>query len=159
YLLDNLAFYTAILCHYIADGHVPLHAVVNYDGQLTNQHGLHSRWESELVERNVDKLTITAAAATPVTNPRDFMFDVLLASNRLVPDLLAADKEATGTREFYDDEYFAAFAAAQLPVVNQRLSESIAATAAAITGAWEQAGRPAVPVELPRTPRRVRRPQ
>ena len=40
------------LCHFIADAHVPLHATDNYDGQLTGQRGLHSRWESDLVERN-----------------------------------------------------------------------------------------------------------
>ena len=35
----------AWLAHYISDAHVPLHAVVNYDGQLTRQTGIHSRWE------------------------------------------------------------------------------------------------------------------
>ena len=52
YALDNIALYAAVLAHYVADGHVPLHAVVNYDGQLTEQQGLHSRWETELFERN-----------------------------------------------------------------------------------------------------------
>jgi len=33
-----------------------------------------------------------------------------------------------------------------------------AAVAASITGAWEQAGRPAIPAEVSRTPRRIRRP-
>jgi hypothetical protein len=83
YALDNIAYYAAILFHYVSDGHVPLHSVVNYDGQLTNQHGLHGRWESELVERNRAAITIAPAVAHPVTNPRDFMFEVLLASNRV----------------------------------------------------------------------------
>ena len=43
YAADNIALYSAILAHYVADGHVPLHAVVNYDGQMTGQRGLHSR--------------------------------------------------------------------------------------------------------------------
>ena len=41
----------ATLGHYVADSHVPLHAVLNYDGQLTGQPGVHGRWESALVER------------------------------------------------------------------------------------------------------------
>ena len=39
YLQDNIALYSAIVAHYVGDGHVPLHSVVNYDGQRTNQHG------------------------------------------------------------------------------------------------------------------------
>ena len=137
---------------------MPLHSVVNYDGQLTNQHGLHSRWESDLFERHRTALRIAPAAPQPISNPRDFMFDVLLASNQMTAGLLAADQEAATGREFYDDEYFAAFAAGALPGLERRVNDSITAVAAMITGAWEQAGRPDVPVELSRTPRRIRRP-
>jgi len=158
YALDNIVFYAAILAHYVADGHVPLHAVVNYDGQLTEQHGLHGRWESELFERNQHKVALAPSARAPVTRPRDFMFDVLLASNRLAAGVLEADRKAADGREYYDDAYFDAFGAAQLPVLTRRLNESIAAVAAVIAGAWGEAGRPAVPDELPKRPRRVRRP-
>ena len=34
--------------HYIADSHVPLHTTVNYNGQLTDQVGIHAFWESRL---------------------------------------------------------------------------------------------------------------
>jgi len=158
YALDNIVFYSAILGHYVSDGHVPLHSVVNYDGQLTNQHGLHSRWESDLFEKHRTALRIAPAAPQPISNPRDFMFDVLLASNQMTAGLLAADQKAATGREFYDDEYFAAFAAGALPGLERRVNDSITAVAAMITGAWEQAGRPEVPVELSRTPRRIRRP-
>jgi hypothetical protein len=158
YVLDNIVYFTAILAHYVADGHVPLHAVVNYDGQLTGQNGLHSRWEAELFERNQAQIAFAPAAVTPVSRPRDFMFDTLLASNRLAAGVLEADRNAAAGREFYDDGYFAAFATAQLPVMQKRLNESITAVASVIAGAWEQAGRPKVPTELPRTPRRIRRP-
>ena len=158
YALDDIVFFSAILTHYVSDGHVPLHSVVNYDGQLTNQHGLHSRWETELFERNRTALRIAPVAAAPVSNPRDFMFDALLSSNRMTAEVLAADRKAATGREFYDDEYFAAFAKAALPGLEQRMNDAIGAAAAMIAGAWEQAGRPDVPVELPRTPRRIRRP-
>jgi hypothetical protein len=158
YALDNIVLYSAMLAHYVSDGHVPLHAVVNYDGQLTAQQGLHSRWESELFERNRTKLKIAPASVKPILNPRDFMFETLLASNRAAANVLESDKNAAGGREFYDDAYFEAFAAGTLQVMEKRLNESIAAVAAMITGAWEQAGRPAVPTEMSRTPRRVRRP-
>lgn len=41
---------SADIGHYIADAHVPLHTTVNYNGQLTNQHGIHGLWESRLPE-------------------------------------------------------------------------------------------------------------
>jgi hypothetical protein len=158
YVLDNIVFFSAILAHYVADGHVPLHAVVNYDGQLTGQNGLHSRWEAELFERNQAAITFAPGPPSSITKPRDFMFDTLLASNRLAAGVLEADRQAATGREFYDEQYFAAFGSAQLPVLQTRMNDSITAVASVIAGAWEQAGRPAVPTELPRTPRRIRRP-
>ena len=158
YAVDNIVLHAAILAHYVSDGHVPLHAVVNYNGQVTGQDGLHSRWESELFERNRGRLTMAPAAARPVTNPRDFMFDVLLASNRAATNVLESDLTAAAGREFYDDGYFDAFGKATLPTLERRLNDSITAVASIIIGAWEQAGRPAIPAEAARTPRRIRRP-
>lgn len=46
----KITLLSAELGHYIADAHVPLHTTKNYDGQLTNQHGIHAFWESRLPE-------------------------------------------------------------------------------------------------------------
>jgi hypothetical protein len=159
YAADNVVLFSAILAHYVSDGHVPLHAVVNYNGQLTGQEGLHSRWESELFERNRATLKIVPAPLAPVSNPRDFMFTTLLDSNRDAANVLASDKTAAAGRDFYDDAYFEALAKGTLPTLERRLNASIAAVAAMITGAWEQAGKPAIPAESPRTPRPIRRPK
>ncbi len=158
YAIDNIALFAAVIAHYVSDGHVPLHSVVNYNGQVTGQDGLHSRWETELFERHRSALTIAPAPAKGVTNPRDFMFEVLLASNRATPDVLESDLKAAAGREFYDDAYFAAFAKGTLPTLEQRLNDSITAVASMIVGAWEQAGKPAIP-EPVRTPRPIRRPK
>lgn len=48
--IDYILKYSADLGHYIADAHVPLHTTINYDGQLTNQKGIHAFWESRLPE-------------------------------------------------------------------------------------------------------------
>jgi hypothetical protein len=157
YALDNIVLYSAILSHYIGDGHVPLHSVVNYDGQKTGQQGIHNRWESELFERNRATLTLRPPPMAAVKDPREFMFDTLLASNRLVDGVLAADKKAAAGRQFYDDAYFAVLATEQLGVLQQRLSESISAVAALITGAWDHAGRPSLPPDRPRAPRPINR--
>jgi hypothetical protein len=159
YALDNIALFSAVLAHYVSDGHVPLHAVVNYNGQLSGQDGVHSRWEAELFERNRSRLTVAPPAIKPISVPRDAMFDVLLASNRLAPNVLESDRAGAKGREFYDDAYFDLFAKGTLGTLERRLNESISAVASFITGAWEAAGRPRVPAELPRTPRPIRRPK
>jgi hypothetical protein len=159
YALDNIALFSAVLAHYVSDGHVPLHAVVNYNGQLTGQDGVHSRWEAELFERNRSRLQIAPPPLQPVTVPRDAMFAVLLASNRLAPNVLESDRAAAQGREFYDDAYFDAFAKGTWGTLERRLNDSIAAVASFITGAWEAAGKPKVPAELPRTRRPIRRPK
>lgn len=159
YALDNIALFSAVLTHYVSDGHVPLHAVVNYNGQLSGQDGVHSRWEGELFERNRSRLTIAPPPIKPITVPRDAMFDVLLTSNRSAANVLESDRKAAQGREFYDEAYFEAFANGTLPTLERRLNDSISAVASFITGAWEAAGRPKVPTEFPRTPRPIRRPK
>lgn len=155
YALDDIALFSAVLCHYVSDGHVPLHAVKNYDGQLTNQPGAHSRFEADLFERFSTELRVTPVPRPPVADARAETFRILLESNRLADRMLAADRAAAAGRTHYDDAFFQAFKTEALPVVDQRVADSIAATAAFITGAWVRAGKPAVPTSLTRPPRRV----
>jgi hypothetical protein len=153
----DIIFFSAWLTHYVSDAHVPFHAVINHDGQLTGQTGLHARFESAMFERYRDRLTIAPTPMAPVRDPRDFAFATLLASNQLVPPILKADRDAIGSRDVYDDAYYDAFFAANRAVLERRLNDAIAATAAIITGAWEAAGQPALPVNPPaRAQRRAR---
>ena len=52
--VDLILKYSADIGHYIGDAHVPLHTTENYNGQLTNQKGIHGLWESRLVEINAE---------------------------------------------------------------------------------------------------------
>jgi hypothetical protein len=153
----DILFFSATLGHYIGDAHVPFHAVWNYDGQLTSQHGIHARFERDLFERYRDRLTIAPAPPKAIADARNFVFDRLLEGTQLAPDVLKADFAAIGSRDMYDDAYYTAFFGATRSVVERRLNESISAVAGAILGAWEGAGKPAVPVEEPRRPQRRRR--
>ena len=153
---ENVKFLSAVMAHYIGDAHVPFHGVLNYDGQLTNQHGLHSRFESQLFERYRKQLRVRPVPTRLKTTPRDFVFDTLIVSAGLVDPLLAADREAIGSGEVYDTAYYDRFFAKARPTVERRLSEAIAATAAVITHAWEEAGKPSLAdVAAPDRRRRV----
>jgi hypothetical protein len=157
YSRENIRLFSSVLAHYTADAHQPFHAALNYDGQLTGQWGIHSRFESELFERFRSKLHLSPAPPVEISNPRDFIFSALAASFALVQPILDADKTAVAGREFYDDAYFDRFFAATRPVLEKRLSDSISAVAGMITSAWVAAGRPTVAVAVPKVPRPVRR--
>ena len=155
-IIDTILF-SAAASHYIGDAHVPFHATINYDGQLTGQWGLHSRFEEALFRRYQTKLTVKPGSVAAIPNARDAIFEILLASYRLVDPLLKADKDAVAGKDTYDDEYFDRFFASARPTLEKRLAESISATASIIVGAWQAAGSPALRTELPDTPQRVRR--
>ena len=154
----DIVFFAASLGHYVADAHVPFHAVENYDGQMTNQHGIHARFEAIMFERFRNQLTVAPQPAHAVADVRGFLFDVLIAGTRLVPAILESDRAAIGSRDVYDDAYYAAFFKANKAVMERRLNESITAVAGAIVGAWEAAGKPTVPLTPPTSPQRKRRP-
>jgi hypothetical protein len=154
----DIVFFAATLGHYVSDAHVPFHAVENYDGQLSNQHGIHARFEAILFERYRDRLTIAPRPVASIAKPRDFLFDVVIEGSQLVKPILASDLAALGSRDVYDDAYYEAFFTATRAVMERRLNESIAAVAAVIAGAWEAAGKPALPLNPSATPQRKRRP-
>jgi hypothetical protein len=157
YSRENIRLFASVVSHYVADAHQPFHAALNYDGQLTGQSGIHSRFESELFARYEAKVHLSPNIAGPVGQPREFVFGALTTSFSLVQPVLDADKAAVGNREFYDDEYFDRFFAGVKPILEKRLSDSIGAVAAFIRDAWVEAGRPLVPVTVTTSPRRVRR--
>lgn len=156
YALNDIKFFSSIIGHYVADAHPPLHAVLNYDGQLTGQHGLHYRWEGDLFVRYEKHLSIQPPPLKTVVMPRDFIFETLLEGSQLAKAVLDADREATGNATVYDDRYFDAFFAKMKPMVERRLNGSISAVASVIATAWEQAGRPALPINPARPPQRRR---
>jgi hypothetical protein len=153
----DILLYSSWLAHYVSDAHVPFHAVVDADGQKTNQRGIHTRFESLMFERYRDQVKIAPPSLAPVRAPLDFTFDALLQGTRLVPTVLEADRLAIETRDAFDDAYYQAFFKGSRAVLERRLGESCAAVAAMITGAWEAAGKPSVPVRARDAVQRRRR--
>lgn len=152
YAIDNAVFFASVLSHYVGDAHVPFHAIVNYDGQVTGQHGIHSRFETELFSKRRPTLTIAPPRVAPVTDARADAFATLLDSADLSKTVLEADRQAIGTGDLYDEGYFARFADAGAGrILDQRVNRSIAQVAAHIIGAWEAAGKP--DLSKPRAPR------
>ena len=147
---------SASIGHLIADAHVPLHASLNHDGQLTNQKGLHSRWESALVERfrrqiEPELLPVSAISA-PARNAVALTLAALRESYLHSLEVLASDRAAAGPRDFaetpeddrYDDAYYSRLFEREGARVRTRLSASASAAGSLWLAAWEEAGRPAL---------------
>src|SRR5262245_57851449 len=127
----------AVLGHYVGDAHVPLHAAVNYDGQLTGQNGVHARWEAEMVERFVSQLdaAVLPAAARPAADPVAVAFDALLSSYARSLEGLEADRAVAGPRDYadtaqddrYDDRYYSRFFEREGKTLVARLASSATA--------------------------------
>jgi predicted AlkP superfamily phosphohydrolase/phosphomutase len=142
----------ADLGHFVADAHVPLHAALNHDGQLTGQRGLHNRWESALVERHSRQLedAVQPGAAEDPGDPVAVTFAVLRESYLHHLQVLAADRESAGPRDLaetpeddrYDETYYSRLYAREAPRLRARLSAAATATGALWRRAWEEAGRP-----------------
>ena len=157
YAAENALFLSAVLAHYIEDAHVPFHAVTSYDGQATNQRGIHSRFESQLVMRNQATLKLARVTVEPIPEIKAFVFETLIEGEALVESILAADLAAAKGREFYDDAYFAAFLKGARPVMERRLAEAASGVASVIVAAWTEAGKPVMPSGAPAPPARIRR--
>jgi len=144
----------AVVSHYVGDAHVPLHAVLNYDGQLTGQAGLHNRWESEMVERFERQLEADVRPAPPrtVADPVAFTFETLVDSFERAPGAFAADRESAGPQDLadtpfddrYGDLYYANLYERQGRILRARLAASATGIASLWLSAWAEAGRPAL---------------
>ncbi len=142
----------AVLGHYVGDAHVPLHAVLNYDGQLTGQKGLHSRWESALVDRFARQIEgrLEPGAAARVEDPTALLFGVLRESYARAQETLVADKETAGRRDYadtpeddrYDDAYYSRLFEREGETLIARLNAAATALGSLWLSAWEDAGRP-----------------
>ncbi len=142
----------AVLGHYVADAHVPLHAVVNYDGALSGQDGLHRRWETELFARYQRQLepAVKPGAAAPVGDPVMFTFGVLRGSLERAERALESDRLAAGKRDYletaeddrFDHRYYSRLFELEGERMAVRLGEAAEAVGSLWLSAWQKAGRP-----------------
>lgn len=86
---------SADIGHYIADANVPLHTSKNYDGQLTDQKGIHGFWESRLPELFFDNYNLLVGKAEYIKDTRKVIWQAIYDSHSLVKILLEEDRKLT----------------------------------------------------------------
>lgn len=145
--------------HYIADAHVPLHTTENYNGQLTNQIGIHAFWETRLPELFAEaEYDFFVGGARYIRDPERYYWDIVLESHSYVEEVLQGEKKLSET--FPEDkqycmvergatvmpleceEYAAAFHDLMDGMVEARMRSAIKSIGDAWYTAWVDAGKP-----------------
>lgn len=98
--------HAADLGHYVGDGHNPLHITRNYNGQYTNQTGVHSRYETQLINRDSANIIYTFENAAYVSDINRFVFDFLYNNYRYVDSVLKCDSIAYAIAGSYNTYYY-----------------------------------------------------
>jgi hypothetical protein len=160
---SEILFIAGDLGHYLGDAHMPLHTSVNYDGQQTNQKGIHAFWESQLPELFGDTYNFNVGEAKYITNVQQEIWSILASSHALVDTLMNAEKavhadfpadriylkDAAGNvvknkynQQLHSAEYAKAFHDKLNGMVEKQMRKAIAATANFWYTAWVNAGKP-----------------
>ena len=95
--VDRILKLSAEVGHYIADANVPLHTTRNYNGQLTNQYGIHGLWESRLPELFAGNYDLWIGQAEYIDDPQAEIWEAVLAANSAVDSVLRMDKTVKAT--------------------------------------------------------------
>ena len=156
---------SADLGHYIADAYVPLHTTLNYDGQLTNQEGMHSLWESKLPERNIAKYKLDSDKAKYVKDPltaiwkavqesygflgATFDFEEALSRSYTTETKYTFSHRYGKTRRSYSDAFADAYHEKVGGMVAYRLKQAPTLVASMWYTAWKDGGSPDLDKLLP----------
>lgn len=81
------------LGHYIADSNVPLHTTKNYNGQLTNQDGIHGFWESRLPELFAKDYSLFIGKAEYESNIAGRSWEAVLNAHSALDTVLKFEKK------------------------------------------------------------------
>ena len=130
------------LAHYIEDIHMPLHVVKNYNGQLTNQHGVHQRFEDDMVDAYADQIHLSPKMASEIEDPLEAAFDIVLDSYAYADNLLHADRRAKLGEDNYGTPYLEKLFRFSGWIAVQRMNDAATATASYWYTAWLRAGKP-----------------
>lgn len=158
---EKVVHIAAELGHYVADAHVPLHNTVNYNGQLTGQHGIHGFFESRLPELFMPRYDLIAEEAIYLDKPLDYIWDRIEQGFSALDTVFMSeldmrrtwnDSKKTSLEErngklvkVWSLEYASAWHKKLNGLVERRLRGSVEAVACFWYTAWVLGGQPILP--------------
>ncbi len=144
--------WAADLGHYVADTHQPLHCTVNYDGQKTGHDGIHLRFEVHMMDRHYEETSVETPPADfrlAHDDPVEACFHWIAEAYPGLMDILAGDEVAREVDSTYGEPYLAALWDETHGVARSQVNLAVRDLSALYRAAWEEAGRPAPPADVP----------
>lgn len=136
---------SALLAHYVADAHVPMHATKNYDGDKPEQKGIHFRWEEGLVALTLKPEEVRTGSAERISDPLKSAFGWCIEAHKLNAPIFRADDRAREIDPNYGYRYHKSLFEYTGTILTSRLAHAAEALAGIYIAAWEEAGRPEMP--------------
>lgn len=149
---------SAEIGHYIGDASVPLHTTENYNGQLTNQKGIHGFWESRIPELFSEDYDFFVGQAVYIEEPQNYIWDVVESSHNAVDSVLnfesnlhntypsdrkyAFDNRGNRTIKTYSKEYSKEYQDMLDGMIERRMRSSITSVGSFWYTCWMNAGQP-----------------
>jgi len=134
-----------VLSHYVTDSFSVLHDTKNFDPN----NGLHERWESVMLsnsaENNAMQLLAEPLYGTPgIADPRNNVFDMVIVGNGVAPQLVAADRAASGDGGVYNVATYdmQVLFEQSKDLTSRRWADGLTVLSSLLWTAWAQAGRP-----------------
>jgi len=156
--VNKILSISADIGHYVADAHVPLHTTENYNGQLTNQKGIHGLWESRIPELTAEDYDYLVGKATYIDSPLDAAWNAVEESHSYLDSVLFIEKdlsriipsdqkyafESRGTLNVKQySQYFAlSYHERMGDMVEDRMRKAILMVGSIWYTAWVNAGQP-----------------
>ncbi len=162
--VERILKLSADVGHYLGDASVPLHSSQNYNGQFTNQVGIHALWESRIPELHIDEFSYWGIQARYVNNWNTEIWNTVLSSHALVDSVLKVEKELSvqydEDRKYqvdvrgninaktYSREFTKAYHEKLNRMVEKRMRHSIQLVANFWYSCWIDAGQPNLDIKL-----------
>lgn len=139
---DEVWQVAAELGHYVGDSHQPLHLTENYNGELTGNDGIHSRYETHLINDHLDELVLPTGMGEYWPNVIDSTFEYIDQMYAFVDDVIAADDLAVAQDPGYNNEYYNIMWEELEEISTISIHKAIIDLACVWITAWEDAGSP-----------------
>ncbi|MBL1279095.1 MAG: S1/P1 Nuclease [Fluviicola sp.] len=156
--VDLILKYSADIGHYIGDANVPLHTTENYNGQLTDQKGIHGLWESRLVEINYKNYDYFVGKADYLENLEERIWQGVMAAHFALDSVFQMELDVTKdlgtdkkysfeqrgsiTTRVYSYEFSQEYHRRMNGMVERRLRSAISTVGSVWYTAWVDAGQP-----------------
>jgi hypothetical protein len=153
----DILYLSAEISHYLADACVPLHCTENFNGQKTNQGGVHKLWETTVTHLLLPQADLMPRKATYLPDLQDVVWQTIQQSHSEVDTVLreeqgvrrhfpperwfTAGSKANG-KPVYSDEYVGRYANRMKPMVERKVRTAAWLVASFWYSCWVEAGQP-----------------